>query len=330
MLRIFSPGEQGAACVVDCDLSTLPAGAVWIDMLCPTPEEEAFVEGALGVSVPTRDEMVEIEPSSRMYEENGAIYVTANIVAGFGTDAMKSTAVSFVLTPAHLITVRYESPRVFEVIKANFERSKSLTADPAMTLAQLLDAVIDRLADVLEHVGGEMDHISQSTFRRAVVGQRHARLSTVALQALLSRIGHTQDVVSKARDSALTLARSLSFLSFALGKDGPREHLKSLSRDVAALTDHANYLGNNITFLLDAVLGLINLEQANISKILLRRGAGVPAADADRGHLRHELRHPAGAALAVRLHLGPRPDAGVGGGAVPGLPLEGLAVITRP
>ncbi len=267
MLRIFSPGENGAACVTNCDLSTLPAGAVWIDMLCPTQEEEDFVEGALGVSVPTRDEMVEIEPSSRMYEDNGAIYVTANIVAGFGTDKLASTAVSFVLTPAHLVTVRYESPKVFEVIKANFERNKSLTADPATTLGQLLDAVIDRLADGLEHVGSEMDHISQSTFRRAVVGQRHARLSTVALQALLSRIGHTQDVVSKARDSALTLARSLSFLAFALGKDGPREHLKSLSRDVAALTDHANYLGNNITFLLDAVLGLINLEQANISKI---------------------------------------------------------------
>ena len=253
--------------MIDCDLSVLPAGAVWIDMLLPTPEEEAFVEKALGVSVPTRDEMVEIEPSSRMYEENGAIYVTANIVAGFGTDKLTSTAVSFVLTPAHLITVRYESPKVFEVIKANFERSKAMTADPALTLAQIFDAVIDRLADVLEHIGGEMDHISQSTFRRAVVGKRHPRLSTVALQALLSRIGHTQDVVSKARDSALTLARSLSFLSFALGKDGPREHLKSLLRDVAALTDHANYLGNNITFLLDAVLGLINLEQANISKI---------------------------------------------------------------
>lgn len=268
MLRIFSPGEHGASCVSSCDLLTLPAGAVWIDMLSPSPEEEAFVEKALGVSIPTRDEMVEIEPSSRMYQENGAIYATINVVAGFGTQNMVSTAVSFVLTPAHLVTVRYETPRVFEIIKANFERGPELTSDPAETLVQLLDAVIDRLADALEHIGGEMDKISSATFRRAVpTGGRHARLSTVALQALLSRIGHAQDVVSRARDSALTLARAIGYLAFAFPKDGPRERLKSLSRDVSALTDHANYLGNNVTFLLDAVLGLINLEQASVAKV---------------------------------------------------------------
>ncbi len=267
MLRIYSPGEHGATCLTDCGLETLPAGAVWIDMLSPTAEEEAFVEGALGVMVPTRDEMIEIEPSSRLYQEDGAIYISANLVTGLGTDKLSSTAVSFVLTAAHLVTVRYATPKVFEVVKANFERAPLLGTDPAMVLIQLLDAVVDRLADVLEHAGAEMEHISSATFRRAAPGNR-SRMSTMALQALLSKIGHTQDIVSRARDSALTLARCLSFLAFALDRKGDgREHLKSLSRDVAALTDHANYLGNNVTFLLDAVLGLISLEQANVGKI---------------------------------------------------------------
>jgi len=268
MLRIFSPGENGATCVTDCDLNTLPAGAVWIDMLSPTPEEERFVEDALGVLVPTRDEMIEIEPSSRLYQENGALYVTATLVAGHDTDDLHGAAVSFVLTPAHLITVRYATPKVFDIVKANFERSDVLTADPAMTLVQLLDGIVDRLADVLEHTGGEMDHVSAAAFRRAAPGARKARLTTVALQSLLSRIGHIHDVVSKARDSALTLARLVGYLTFAIDREkSPREHLKSLQRDIAALTDHANYLGNNVTFLLDAVLGLINLEQTNVTKI---------------------------------------------------------------
>ncbi len=267
MLRIYSPGEHGASCVTDCALDMLPAGAVWIDMLSPTPEEERFVEGALGVLVPTRDEMVEIEPSSRLYQENGAIYITANLVTGLDTGKLSSTAVSFVLTPAHLVTVRYATPKVFEIVKANFERAPVIGTDPAVVLVQLLDAVVDRLADVLEHVGAEMEHISAATFRRATPDHR-SRMSTVMLQALLSRIGHTQDIVSRARDSALTLARCLGYLAFALDRKGDeREHLKSLSRDVAALTDHANYLGNNVTFLLDAVLGLISLEQANVGKI---------------------------------------------------------------
>lgn len=268
MLRIYVPGPQGATCVADCDLSTLPAGAVWIDMLDPTPDEEKFVEKALAVSVPTRDEMVEIEPSSRMYVDNGAVYITANLVTGLGTDSVRSSAVSFVLTPAHLVTVRYDTPKVFEIIRANLEHQAGLSSDPADMLVLLLDAVVDRLADVLEHAGGEADKISTAAFRRVSMG-RKVRLTTVALQALLSRIGRTQDIVSRARDSALTLARALGFLMFALErkKAAPREHLKSLTRDVAALTDHANYLGNNVTFLLDAVLGLINLEQANVAKV---------------------------------------------------------------
>lgn len=268
MMRIYSPGVEQGVCLTSSDLLTLPAGAVWIDMLEPTPEEEQFVESALGIMVPTRDEMVEIEPSSRMYQENGAIYTTANILAGVGDNNQSSNAVSFVLTPSHLVTVRYASPRAFDTIKAHATRAPLLTADPGDALIALLDAIVDRLADILENVGGDLDRISGSTFRRAQA-HRGTRLSTAALQVLLGRIGHAQDIVSKARDSALTLVRVIGFVSFAIARDkhAHRDRLKTLSRDVSALTDHANYLGNNVTFLLDAVLGLINLEQANIAKI---------------------------------------------------------------
>ena len=196
------------------------------------------------------------------------MYVTANVLYGHDAKSLSSGPVSFVLTAAHLITVRYASPKVFDIVKSHVERTEQLGRDPCMVLVHLLDAIVDRLADVLEHVGSDMDGISHSTFRRAAPG-RLSRISTVALQALLTRIGHAQDTLSKARDSALTLARLLGYLSFATERDrkDAREHLKTLSRDVTALTDHTNYLGNNVTFLLDAVLGLINLEQANIAKI---------------------------------------------------------------
>lgn len=267
MMRIYSPGPERAVCATMCDLQTLPENAVWIDMLEPTHEEEQFVERALGIMVPTRDEMVEIEPSSRLYREHGAIYATANVLAGLAEKALISAEVSFVLTPAHLVTVRYATPRAFDTVKTHAERAPLLSTDPGAVLLTLLDAIVDRLADILEHAGGEMDRISGSTFKRAKT-HRNTRMSTVALQVLLTRIGEAQDLVSKARDSALTLARVLGFLTFAMPQtDGSREQLRSLARDVSALTDHANYLGQNVTFLLDAVLGLINLEQANISKI---------------------------------------------------------------
>ena len=270
MLKIYSPGETGATCVTDTTHVTLPSGACWIDLINPTRDEEMFVERAVGVEVPTRDEMVEIEPSSRLYTEDGAIFLTANLLTGVTAHDPQSTAVSFVLTPAHLITIRYADPKVFGLFSAHVERAQLLGPDPAMTLVNLLDAIVDRLADNLEGVGAEMDNISRSTFRRGGVdGNKQQRLTNAALQVMLGRIARAQDAVSKARDSAVSLARLVSYLSFALKKDsnGTRDHLKSLARDLASLTDHATYLGSNVTFLLDAALGLISVEQNAIIKI---------------------------------------------------------------
>ena len=267
MLSAHVRGNPVPVPIAAGDGAVLPAGTVWIDLLTPTREEELFIERVTGLSLPTREDMVEIEPSSRLYLEAGAIFLTANLLVGMTAGDPVSAAVSFVLTPAHLITVRYDQPKVFDLFAAHVARTPDACSDPVMALVGLLDAIVDRLADSLEGIGAEMDKISRSTFRRATSKQQ--RLTNLALQVLLGRIAHAQDAVSKARDSAVSLARLLSFLGFALKKDsnGSREHLKSLSRDVASLTDHATYLGSNITFLLDAALGLINIEQNAIIKI---------------------------------------------------------------
>ncbi len=271
MLKIYSPNAAGASCIddpaIDAQDARLPLGAAWIDMIAPTPAEEAFVERVLGVSIPTRDEMVEIEPSSRLYIEGAATVLTANLLTGVHKHEPMSNAVSFVLTPTALITIRYAEPKAFDTFAAHAGRAALIDADPVTTLVHLLDAVVDRLADSLENVGGEMDNISRSTFRR--IGGSQQRMTTGALTVLLDRIARVQDIVSKARDSAVSLARLFSFLAFALGKDkgGAQSHLKSLTRDVTSLTDHATYLGGNITFLLDAALGLISIEQNATIKI---------------------------------------------------------------
>ena len=272
MLRIYSPGPAGATCIADLAIglqgADLPPGAAWIDLTSPTPEEEQFVERALGVAVPTRDEMVEIEPSSRLYVDGDATVLTANLLTGIHDNEPMSSAVSFVLTPTALITIRYAEPKVFETFSAHAARAALVDADPAATLINLLDAVVDRLADSLEGIGAEMDKISRSTFRR--IGGNHQRMTTAALTVLLDRIARSQDIVSKARDSAVSLSRLFSFLNFALGKghNGAQSHLKSLTRDVTSLTDHATYLSGNITFLLDAALGLISIEQNATIKIV--------------------------------------------------------------
>ncbi len=267
MLRTFSPKDALPVTVVAAADAVLPAGAVWIDLLSPTREEELLVEGATGIGVPTREEMAEIEHSSRFYEEHGAIYMTATLVSGVLSSDARSHSVSFVLTPAHLITVRYEPVPVFERFAAHVERSPVLCTSATMALMHLLEAVVDRLADGIEHIKAEMDIISRSTFRQAR-STRQQRFTNQMLQRLIGRIGSAQDALSRARESSVSLTRALGYLAFALPKDaGVAAHIKSLTRDLASLGDHASYLSNNITFLLDAALGLISIEQNAVLKI---------------------------------------------------------------
>ena len=267
MLRIFAPDQPTPFIDVDILAGHLPTGAVWIDMLEPTREEEVFIETVTGIMVPTPDEMDEIETSSRQYTEDGAVYVTATLATGIIRDNPESHAVTFILTANHFITVRYAAVQSFDRFAGHAERSPDLCETPAMTMIHLLEAVVDRLADGIEHIGREVDAISRQAFRRAR-SRESQRLSNLVLQSLLSRLGAAQDALSKARESAVSLSRALGYLTFAAPADanlGP--YIKTLTRDLKSLSDHATYMGGTITFLLDATLGLISIEQNAVLKI---------------------------------------------------------------
>ncbi len=267
MLRAITPAGDMNVITVDAAAGVLPAGAIWIDLCNPTRKEEVFIEAATGIGVPTEEEMDEIETSSRLYEENGAIYMTATLATGILRESPETHAVSFILTPAHLITVRYADIQSFDRFAAHVQRTPVLCENSGMALVHLLDAVVDRLADGIEHVGREVDAVSRQAFRRArMPGQQ--RVSNLALQSLLIRLGHAQDALSKARQAAVSLNRALGYLAFAAPKSsGIQPHVKSLTRDIASLSDHSTYLSANITFLLDAALGLISIEQNAVLKI---------------------------------------------------------------
>jgi len=267
MLRAITP--PGETNVVEIDVATgqFPEHAVWIDMLNPSREEELFIEAATGVAIPSRDDMDEIEVSSRLYEENGAIYMTATIATGILRENPETHPVSFILTPVHLITVRYAEIQSFDRFAQHAGRTPALCNTPAMALVSLLDAVVDRLADGIEHVEREVEAVSRQAFRRARTTSQQ-RVSNLVLQTLLVRLGSAQDAVSKARASVVSLTRALSYLAYAAPKHASiGSHVKSLMRDLASLGDHAGYLSSNITFLLDASLGLISIEQNAVLKI---------------------------------------------------------------
>jgi len=248
--------------------TALPPHTVWIDLHQPTREEETYLEKALGLSLPTKEDMQEIEPSSRVYRENGAMFMTANVVWKADTPEPETTPVTFILAHDLLVTIRYGDPRAFRFFAAHAVRNHALCATAPDVLVNLLDAIVDRMADIIERIGSDVDAISKLILRRGDASRR--RVPTEALEEALTRMGTSQDLTSKARDSLVSLSRLVSFLEVPGAvrdvKD-LRERVRSLRRDVASLTDHATFISSNISFLLNATLGVINVEQNAIIKI---------------------------------------------------------------
>ena len=240
------------------------SGALWLDLVSPTREEEVAVERVLGLDIPTREEMNEIEISSRLYLEGSGTFMTAILPAHTEGDDPEMAPVTFVLTADHLVTVRYHEPRAFTSFPPRAERTGLDVPDPQSILVALLEAVVDRLADILERAARDIDAVSRQIFRPA-------KDAAPDNQKTLEEIGRKGDLSSNIRDSLLTLERLAGFLSHVtVQRESPkeiRERMKTLSRDIRSLLDHADFLSQKMTFLLDATLGMINIEQNAIIKI---------------------------------------------------------------
>jgi magnesium transporter len=241
----------------------------WIDLLNPTREEDLLVEEALGISVPTREEMAEIEASSRLYHEGGAHYMTAVVLTQPDDPHAPPAAspITFILTGDRLVTVRYAEPRGIKIFLSRMQKGDAPCASGAAVLVGLIEAIIDREADRVERVQAEVDQLSQSIFSLKGGERTRARRFDVSIRA----IGREGELTSRSRESLLTLGRLLTYLGHVMaerGDDKPlRARVKTAQRDVQSLADHVGYLSTKITFLLDATLGMINNEQNTIIKI---------------------------------------------------------------
>jgi magnesium transporter len=241
--------------------------AIWLDLLNPTPEEERTVEKALKLDVPTREEQQEIEVSSRLFQENGAQFMTATLILQSEQHEIKTTPVTFILTGQRLVTVRYEEPRAFAIYAERCNRAEPGPSNGAIVLTGLIETIIDRLADFIERIQAEVDALSHTIFE--IKGGSGGRLRRY--DVLLRAIGREGEVTSKARESTHSLARLLTFFAHAAQErkedKALQSRIRTASRDIHSLTDHVGFLSSKIIFLLDATLGMINIQQADIIKI---------------------------------------------------------------
>jgi magnesium transporter len=254
---------------LDVPAGTIPPEALWLDLIDPTPDEERLVETTFAIDVPTREEMREIEASSRLYEEAGAIYMTITIVTRLDTDLPESAQITFIVAQDRIITNRYVDPLPFQRFIAFAERHPNSCTSAPMILAGLIEAIINRMADVLERVGADLDQLSTDVFTPPKK-RRSARTQTRDSRAVLARVGQDGDLTSRARESLVSVNRLLTFVQQTTAltlQNDVRSRFRTLSRDVLALSDHASFLASKMNFLLEATLGMINIEQNNIIKI---------------------------------------------------------------
>ncbi len=267
MLSVYAPSATSLKKLDVPDINALPADVVWLDLKVPSPGEDKAVEKLVGIEIPTREDMQEIEISSRLYVENGARYMTATLMCAADSGNPRTTPVSFILTDHRLVTVRYDEPKPFMLVAAKLARSCTPNITGDTVLLELLDGVIDRCADILERVGADVDTVSTEIFEPSAE-RGHAR----KYSQILLTIGRKGDLTSKVRESLVSIGRLISFITVETDVAGrwskeQKAQFKTQQRDVQSLTDHASYLSNKITFVLDAMLGVVNLEQNNIIKL---------------------------------------------------------------
>jgi magnesium transporter len=245
----------------------IPRETRWIDLVSPTREEDTKVERFLGIEVPTREDQADIEPSELLYAEHGARYVTARLLCRADEADPILTPVSFIVKESTLITVRYEQPRAFQMFAHKVSRVSGLDQSAEQILSGLLETILDRSADILQLAGERVDRLSNAIFATDTdPGRRNAEY-----QSQLRALGKTGDLISKQRESLVSIERMLLFVTATYRatkvEKELRDKMRTVLRDLQSLEEHATFQANKIQFLLDATLGLVNLEQNNIIKL---------------------------------------------------------------
>lgn len=239
--------------------------AVWIDLLRPDAAQTEAVR-VLGVDLPTLADMEEIELSSRLYRENGADYLTVVLPSLSDTRTPVSGPVCFILTPDRLVTVRHHTPRPLETYPERADRVGPGCETPSHVFLSLMEEIIGRLADLLEHVGQGLDDLTASMF------QKGAKATDDALQTGLHVVGRESDLLGRVRLSLLTIERAISYFAQSFGPGaGPKDTravIKGLMRDIQALEVHGDYLNSRLAMASDVTLGMINLSQNRTVKIV--------------------------------------------------------------
>ncbi len=266
---LFARPSQAAHAVLDQHATAASLGsAVWIDLQEPTEEERLLAERICDLRVPTLADLSEIESTSRLRRENGVFYLSTPLTRRRG-DVCHVAPLGIVFAPKRLITIRFVDYPSFDSFARTVEQSPA-PLEASELLLGLLEAIVDRMADVLELAGANLDRTSAAIFRPGGDTERRGR--DAELRARLSELGKSGDILSRFQDSLLGLSRLTLFLEDPAKREVKDERvlarLANIGRDLHSLVEFQGQAAEKVQFLLDATLGFLNIEQNNGFRVL--------------------------------------------------------------
>lgn len=262
-------GRQGA----DADLEKgLSHDIAWIDLVNPTESERNLVQAVVGIVVPDLKQLREVESSSRLRRESNALYLSLPLVFRDENRRPRMSPVGFVLTEKCLVTVRFEELKAFDTCRAKVESGRTCHPSAAGIFVTLVEAIVDRLADGLEETGEDLDTAADEVFGHDMDGRRRRpKVQGQRLRVMLRRVGRGRQLLSKIRATLLGIGRMVPFVETEVKVWLPDEihhRLDTIQHDVDSLDEYETHLSDKVQFLLDADLGLINIEQNDTFRLL--------------------------------------------------------------
>lgn len=271
-------GPEGALATTEAEpRSAISADAVWLDLNDPTAEEARLVEEATGIRVPSRKALSEVESSSRLRRLKNGLSLSTPMITFEQADS-QLRPLGFVLTKEHLVTIRFHELRAFEDVKTRIAEKDGPAETSTQVFLLLMEQLVDSLADALEDMGSDLDALSTRIFDFDVGARRKdpgapasPRRRDVALRRILRSIGRRGKALGKIRASLLGLERIIPYVAgecetLLQGEEDSR--FETIRRDIDSLDEFETRLSENVQFLLDAALGLINIEQNNTFRVL--------------------------------------------------------------
>ena len=269
MLNVFTL-SNGRLVQVEIDqLSDLEQlQPIWVDMESPTREEKRWVKQHYGLSIPEDATGEDIEESARFYEEdNGEQHIRSDFLID-DEDESRSVRVAFILNQRNtelkscgvLFSIRDEDIPVFRLLRMRARRVPGLIDDAKDVLLALFDADVEYSADALEGIYDDLKKVSAQVLEGSIT-------DTYA-QEVLADIAWQENLNGRVRRNMLDTRRAVSFMMRSKMLDAEQfEDARQILRDIESLDSHTQFLFDKINFLMDALVGFLNINQNKIIKI---------------------------------------------------------------